>query len=59
MGRLTYACQDLLESWKDEIINGKAAEPSDIKRTCVFWQVMRVGIWWGRACVVGRGVTKS
>jgi NAD(P)-dependent dehydrogenase (short-subunit alcohol dehydrogenase family) len=33
---MTSPFPHLLESWKDEIMNGRVAEPDDIKGTCVF-----------------------
>lgn len=33
---MTAPFPDLLESWKDEIMNGRVAEPDDIKGACVF-----------------------
>ncbi|KAK1453369.1 cytochrome P450 [Colletotrichum melonis] len=33
---MTAPFPDLLEGWKDEIMNGRVAEPDDIKGACVF-----------------------
>lgn len=33
---MTAPFPDLIESWKDEIMNGRVAEPDDIKGCCVF-----------------------
>lgn len=36
MQEMTAPFPHLMEGWKDEIMNGRVAEPDDIKGCCVF-----------------------
>jgi len=48
----------LLESWKDEIMNGTVAEPNDIKGACVFLASDASSYMTGQDICVDGGVTK-
>lgn len=55
---MTAPFPDLLESWKDEIMNGKVAEPEDIKGACVFLASDASRYMTGQDLCVDGGVTK-
>jgi NAD(P)-dependent dehydrogenase (short-subunit alcohol dehydrogenase family) len=48
----------LLESWKDEIMNGRVAEPDDIRGACVFLASDASSYMTGQDILVDGGVTK-
>ena len=49
---------DLLESWKDEIMNGRVAEPEDIRGGCVFLASDASSYMTGQDLCIDGGVTK-
>jgi NAD(P)-dependent dehydrogenase (short-subunit alcohol dehydrogenase family) len=55
---MTAPFPHLLESWKDEIMNGKVAEPDDIKGACVFLASDASSYMTGQDLCVDGGVTK-
>lgn len=55
---MTAPFPDLLESWKDEIMNGTVAEPDDIKGACVFLASDASKYCTGSDILVDGGVTK-
>ncbi|KAI1341845.1 3-oxoacyl-reductase [Xylariaceae sp. FL0016] len=55
---MTAPFPHLLESWKDEIMNGRVAEPDDIKGACVFLASDASRYCTGSDIVVDGGVTK-
>ncbi|KAM0820336.1 hypothetical protein AB5N19_06155 [Seiridium cardinale] len=55
---MTAPFPHLLESWKDEIMNGRVAEPDDIKGACVFLASDASMYCTGTDILVDGGVTK-
>lgn len=55
---MTAPFPHLLESWKDEIMLGRVAEPDDIKGACVFLASDASNYCTGSDIVVDGGVTK-
>ncbi|KAI1271914.1 short chain dehydrogenase [Xylaria sp. FL0933] len=55
---MTAPFPHLLESWKDEIMNGRVAEPDDIKGACVFLASDASRYCTGSDILVDGGVTK-
>ncbi|KAI1325988.1 3-oxoacyl-reductase [Xylariaceae sp. FL0255] len=55
---MTSPFPHLLESWKDEIMNGRVAEPEDIKGACVFLASDASSYCTGSDILVDGGVTK-
>lgn len=55
---MTAPFPDLLESWKDEIMNGKVAEPEDIRGGCVFLASDASSYMTGQDLCIDGGVTK-
>lgn len=55
---MTAPFPHLLESWKDEIMNGRVAEPDDIKGACVFLASDASKYCTGTDILVDGGVTK-
>ncbi|KAH8895660.1 short chain dehydrogenase [Thozetella sp. PMI_491] len=55
---MTAPFPHLLESWKDEIMNGRVAEPDDIKGACVFLASDASRYCTGTDILVDGGVTK-
>ncbi|KAH8202904.1 hypothetical protein TruAng_002957 [Truncatella angustata] len=55
---MTAPFPHLLESWKDEIMNGRVAEPDDIKGACVFLASDASSYCTGTDILVDGGVTK-
>ncbi|TDZ68477.1 putative NADP-dependent mannitol dehydrogenase [Colletotrichum trifolii] len=55
---MTAPFPDLLEGWKDEIMNGRVAEPDDIKGACVFLASDASRYCQGSDILVDGGVTK-
>ncbi|KAF4823538.1 putative NADP-dependent mannitol dehydrogenase [Colletotrichum siamense] len=55
---MTAPFPHLLESWKDEIMNGRVAEPDDIKGACVFLASDASRYCQGSDILVDGGVTK-
>ncbi|KAI1813870.1 hypothetical protein GGS20DRAFT_449221 [Poronia punctata] len=55
---MTAPFPHLLESWKDEAMNGRVAEPDDIKGACVFLASDASRYCTGSDIVVDGGVTK-
>ncbi|KAK1637724.1 cytochrome P450 [Colletotrichum phormii] len=55
---MTAPFPDLLEGWKDEIMNGRVAEPDDIKGACVFLASDASKYCQGSDILVDGGVTK-
>lgn len=55
---MTAPYPDLLESWKDEIMNGRVAEPEDIRGGCVFLASDASKYMTGQDLCIDGGVTK-
>ncbi|EXJ78898.1 hypothetical protein A1O3_08398 [Capronia epimyces CBS 606.96] len=55
---MTAPFPHLLESWKDEIMNGKVAEPEDIRGGCVFLASDASSYMTGQDLCIDGGVTK-
>jgi len=55
---MTAPFPHLLESWKDEIMNGRVAEPNDIRGACVFLASDASSYMTGQDVCVDGGVTK-
>lgn len=55
---MTAPFPDLLESWKDEIMNGRVAEPEDIRGGCVFLASDASSYMTGQDLCIDGGVTK-
>ncbi|KAH6672562.1 3-oxoacyl-reductase [Halenospora varia] len=55
---MTAPFPHLLESWKDEIMNGRVAEPEDIRGGCVFLASDASSYMTGQDLCVDGGVTK-
>ncbi|KAH8806081.1 3-oxoacyl-reductase [Xylogone sp. PMI_703] len=55
---MTAPFPHLLESWKDEIMNGRVAEPDDIKSGCVFLASDASSYMTGQDLCIDGGVTK-
>ncbi|KAF2416537.1 3-oxoacyl-reductase [Tothia fuscella] len=55
---MTAPFPHLLESWKDEIMNRRVAEPNDIKGACVFLASDASSYMTGQDVLVDGGVTK-
>lgn len=55
---MTAPFPHLLESWKDEIMNGLVAEPEDIRGACVFLASDASKYMTGQDLCIDGGVTK-
>jgi len=55
---MTAPFPHLLESWKDEIMNGRVAEPDDIRGACVFLASDASAYMTGQDLLVDGGVTR-
>jgi len=55
---MTAPFPDLIEGWKDEIMNGRVATPEDIRGACVFLASDASSYMTGQDLVIDGGVTK-